>query len=373
MSQQRFLHPWIQQALIRLVAERTGLRIREHDQSLFVESILSRIQELGFSCPERYYGLLLSESTDSQWEWERLASRITNSESFFFRDKGQFKLLRETIIPNVLNHKRQDRTLRICSAGCSTGEEPYSIAMLLTELIPDLTQWTITILGVDLNPVAIQQARMGVYRPWSFRGVDMNIRRQFFREDNGTYHLSEHIKAMVTFQVANLLKDSFSALDYPLESMDLILCRNVFIYFDDVAIAHVLTKLNHALNKSGYLMVGHAELHKQNASQFQITAFEESIVYQRTTGWTTPPRSPLIPPSHARPSGLDVMTPCPQEMTAHRLEALLEQSDIQLQKTALNLLRQLPAGTRIPRLGNLTAAELMHRLQQNLNLINENP
>ncbi|NET33385.1 MAG: protein-glutamate O-methyltransferase CheR [Cyanothece sp. SIO1E1] len=362
MSSTESLNPWLRQAFVQLIANRAGLKIRENDQEIFQEIVFKRTKRVGLSFPENYYQFLESQTEESHEEWQQLIPEITNTESFFFRDKGQFKLLRNHILPNLIQCKAQDQTLRIGSAGCSTGEEPYSIAILLKELIPNLEAWNLTILGVDINSVAIAKAKAGIYRPWSFRGLDNNIKNQFFQEFNGQYHIDSDIKRMVKFQTVNLLRDSFSNLNFALENMDLILCRNVFIYFSESAIKTVLNKFYAALQPSGYLLVGHAELHGQNLNQFQVKVFEESIAYQRPTDDAVRPISSTSMMQATAPDSQKSAT----KIDPQNLGNLLAGNDIKMQQVALNLLRQLPADTKISRLGNLTAAELILQLEQSL-------
>lgn len=363
MFQTELIDPWLKQAFNRLIAERTGLKLRENDQEVFEAVIFSRVQKLRFSFPENYYQLLESDKEESHNEWENLISEITNSESFFFRDKGQFKLLRNRIFPKIIQEKKGDKILRICSAGCSTGEEPYSIAILLKDLMPDLQEWTVTILGVDIDSVAIKKAKRGIYRPWSFRRVDPDIKQRFFTEKNGVYYIAEDIKQMVSFQTVNLVRDSFSNLEFNLEFMDLILCRNVFIYFSDSAIETVLNKFHDALNPFGYLLVGHAELHSQKPNQFQVKLFEESVAYQRVSKTSIHPTPADFLIKNSVSSAQSPATRIDQ----HSLAQLFEGNNVRLQKIALNLLRQLPADTRFPKLGNLTASELIRQTENSLN------
>lgn len=365
MSETDFLDPFLKQAFVRLIGDRTGLKIRDNDQTAFQEIILKRARNAGITSPENYYQFLEVRTGKSLEEWKMLVSEITNIESFFFRDKGQFKLLRNYILPDIIQRQAKDKTLRICSAGCSTGEEPYSLAILLKELMPDLQDWTITILGVDINEVALTRARRGIYRSWSFRGVTSEIKQKFFQEVQDDYHIDPVIRNMVTFQKVNLFKDPFSELRSAIEDIDLIICRNVFIYFNESAIKAVLNKFYEALVPSGYLLVGHAELHSQNPTRFQIKMFEESVTYQRPIKDGIYPKStnvlfPPVPPLIERLS---------EENNSQDCENLFEGQDVKMQEVALNLLRQLPGNVKIARLGNRTASELILQIEQNLKTI----
>lgn len=362
MSSPELLRSWLRQAFIRLVADQTGLKIRDNDQESFGEIIIKRTQGAGLLFPENYYELLDSETDKSRKEWTILISELTNSETFFFRDKGQISLLKHSILPTLLAQKQSSKTLRICSAGCSTGEEPYSIAMLLRELVPDLDPWDLTVLGVDINSASVNKARAGVYRAWSLRGVDKNIKRRFFQEKDGQYHVNKAIRDMVRFQTVNLLNNSFSDPSFDIKDMDLIICRNVFIYFGDAAIKTVLDKFYNALQPSGYLLVGHAELHSQNPTQFQMKVFEESIAYQRPSDRHI--AADILMQSFPAESLPD--SDFSEAAKLRNFENLFAGHDSKMQEVALNLLRQLPADAKISRLGNRTASELILQIQAKL-------
>ncbi|MEM6253190.1 MAG: protein-glutamate O-methyltransferase CheR [Cyanobacteria bacterium P01_D01_bin.156] len=351
----------LQQAFADLITDRIGLVLRKSDQITFQEFLFDRLRTIGLDGPEAYY-LLLNDNTDRcHREWELLILAITNTESFFFRDQGQFNILNNYILPTLIKRNYSQKSLRICSAGCSTGEEPYSIAILLTQLIPDLKNWDLTIFGIDINSKAVEKARAGIYRPWSFRGVDRTVQSRFFRVANNDYQINDAIREMVNFKVVNLVDSSFLDPTLDIKDMDLILCRNVFIYFSDSAIANTLDKFYHALSPSGYLLVGHAELHKQNLDKLHTKIFNESIAYQRPANNNAQAISESIPLQ---------TTSTPKENTDNGgkqdLDALFKGSDIKMKQVALNLLRQLPDDSRIARLGNRKASELILQLENNL-------
>jgi chemotaxis protein methyltransferase CheR len=275
------LNDWLKAAFLRLIVEEMGLEIRKHDHASLDAKIFSRMKALKISFPENYYQLLVSKSMESRQEWQNLVLLLTNPESFFFRDKGHFQLLENYVIPELIQRKQKDRTIRICSAGCSTGEEPYSLAILFKKLIPDLDQWNLLILGLDVNSLSLEKAKAGIYRPWSFRNVPPEIKQQYFKIINNKYHVNPEIKQMSKFQTLNLVKDSYPSLNSEMKEMDLIICRNVFIYFEETAVSKVLEKFYHTLQPNGYLLTGHTELYAQNLSGFQSTLFSEGMIYQR--------------------------------------------------------------------------------------------
>ncbi|MBD0261911.1 MAG: protein-glutamate O-methyltransferase CheR [Tolypothrix sp. Co-bin9] len=278
MSNANFFSVALKEAFIRLIAQHTGLEIRERDQADLSEKIFVRMKALNISFAEDYYQLLESSSQESYQEWQNFVILLTNLESYFFRDKEQFHLLRDRIIPDLIKRKQHNKTIRICSAGCSTGEEPLSLAILLKELIPYPEQWKLTILGVDINQEALKKAKQGIYTPWSLRSIDPEIMQRYFLHFNNQYHLDMQIKQMVKFKYINLVENSFNQENEMID-IDLIICRNVFIYFEASAIAKVLEKFNDILQPSGYLLAGHTELCGQDLSHFETKLFPESLVY----------------------------------------------------------------------------------------------
>lgn len=259
-----------------LILQRLGLVIRPLDRDYFAKKISMRMNAINFVDPQDYYLLLKSRTQESQEEWKNLVTLLTNNESYFFRDKEQIKLLKNHILPKIIHQKQVKKTIRICSAGCSTGEEPYSLAILLQELIPNYKEWNLSIFGIDINQTAINSAKKAIYSPWSFRGVSEGVKRQYFQQVNQQYQLEPRIKKMVQFHLVNLVQEEF-----PFKDIDLFICRNVFIYFNALTITKVVGKIYHALNPDGYLLTGHAELSGQNLSQFNRLSFSQSLIYQR--------------------------------------------------------------------------------------------
>ena len=254
----------MEQALLQqfrqLIATHTGLQIREQEREALGKTLAVRAKSLQLRQPEQYYQLLETGSAQCKAEWKQLIVLLTNQESYFFRDKGQFTLLRDRILPELIKANRERRTLRLWSAGCSTGEEPHSLAMLVDQLLPQRNGWNICILGTDIKEAALEEARLGVYSPWSFRLVEPDLQQRYFKEQQTDYKLDARIRSMVTFRQGNLFKDQFPNTAAGFYDMDLILCRNVFIYFEWTAVSVVIDKFAGTLRDGGYLMTGHLSL-----------------------------------------------------------------------------------------------------------------
>jgi len=263
------------------IAERFGIYIRSQDDANFSKKIHERVQALKLSTYESYCELLSSASDLSQSEWRELIRQVTIAETYFMRDKGHIYLLQNNILPELIKAQQNTRTLRIWSAGCSTGEEAYSIAMLLQELIPDIKNWRLQIIGSDLNPEVVQKARQAVYSDWSLRSLTPKQKSTYFTPQGALWRLNESLCKMVNFYSNNLVDEDFSRTSSEFSNFDLILCRNVFIYFESKAIKKVLHRFQTALKQGCYLMTGHMELHGQKLHGFKVNVFPDAVVYQK--------------------------------------------------------------------------------------------
>ena len=273
----------LRQAFAESIAHKTGIKIRQVEQDSLVQKIWLRIKALQLAAPEQYYQLLNLSGSESEREWQQLIELLTNNESYFFRDRQQLNLLKNQIFPQIIKQKRQQGNLilRIWSAGCSTGQEPYSLAIMLRELLLDIDAWNLAIFGTDIDLAALTQARAGIYSEWSFRDTEPRIKQQYFEFTARNYQIKPLIRQMVTWQKLNLLSDQFPQLFSNLREIDLIVCRNVFIYFASATTGKILTKFYDTLRPDGYLLVGHSELTGQNLSRFQAQIFPQSLIYQR--------------------------------------------------------------------------------------------
>lgn len=271
------------QHLRDMIFNRTGLRVddsRYDDLMELLEALLVETRSISFH--NLLYLLSLRQTTDPVWQ--RLVDLITIGETYFFRNQDQFRVLQETILPQLIAQRRQQdcRFLRIWSAGCSTGEEPYSIAILLRELIPDIETWNITIIGTDLKMANLDFARKGVYREHSFRmETRSDVKGKWFTPQGRHYELNADIRRMVTFAPLNLINDEYPSLHNGLMNFDMIICRNVTIYFEEAVTRQVVKKFHQALTENGWLVVGHAEPMINTHNEFAPRNFENAIFYQK--------------------------------------------------------------------------------------------
>ncbi|MBF0316748.1 MAG: tetratricopeptide repeat protein [Nitrospirae bacterium] len=307
----------------QLISSRIGLQVE--DLRLLQKTIATRVHSLGMPNLHQYYNLLEADSVHSSGEWRHLIESLTTGESYFFRDRGQFEILRTHIFPELIRRKEGQKTIRIWSAGCATGEETYSIAIELFELLPRVRHFNTTIIGTDINPKAVERARTAIYNDWSFRMVDPEVKRRYFVKKHDGWHLDKQIKDMVTFQVGNLVTDSYPHQSKDICDMDLIVCRNVFIYFDKDTVASIIGKFTDTLNESGYLLTGHAELHMLALGALKSFIHPASIIYQKVTGQIEEEKShkpcgaPPLPP--AKTFDGTIITPPPQTFTGMSIKS----------------------------------------------------
>lgn len=263
-----------------LVAQRTGLELRAQELERLAGYVEARRRALALPDAAAYGALLAADTPEAAREWRVLIPAITITESYFFRDRGQFALLRRHILPDIIARARARRRLRVWSAGCAGGEEPYSLAILLSGISTlSNDDWEARILGTDINEEALAHARRGVYSAWSLRELSPEERQRYFVRRTDSWELKEAIRRRVEFRFHNLVTDA-----PPPEAgqgFDLIVCRNVLIYFSRTAAAQAAAGLARALAPGGYLVTGHGELQGLETAVLRAQSFPEAVVYRR--------------------------------------------------------------------------------------------
>jgi chemotaxis protein methyltransferase CheR len=224
--------------------------------------------------------------------WEIILAQLTIGETYFFRNTPQFAALREHILPELIERRRTMHHLRIWSAGCATGEEPYSIAMILADLLPKTEFWQVSILATDINPQFLARARDGLYGSWSFRETPEAVRERFFTPEQNRWRLQPSIRQMVTFARLNLAEPCFPAIFNGTYAQDLILCRNVTIYFDEATTHQLIERFHSTLLPGGWLLVGHAEPQASANQRLELHNFPQTVVYRKRLD--APLFSPLV-------------------------------------------------------------------------------
>ena len=277
--------------LAQLVVQRIGLRIPDDARDRFLGILRERAAHLGYTSLKDYRTFLVGRAAIE--EWEEFARAFTSTETFFFRDHGQFDLLRFHLLPELIDQQCSHKTLHLWSAACSSGEEAYSLAMLVDMLLPQREGWNILILGTDIDSKAIAKAQRGRYGEWSFRMFPAELQQRYFHLEGKQWILEERIRSMVTFRVSNLVSERFPDSNSELHDMALILCRNVFIYFEPAAVFAVATKFAETLSLGGYLLTAHTELIGHPVLELESRLLTEGVVYQRRVN--NPAESCYIP------------------------------------------------------------------------------
>jgi len=321
---------WLSQ-LSKSIADQAGLYFPPERWSDLERGIQSAAPLLGCRDAASCAQLLLSEPLKKE-QIEILATALTVGETYFFREKRSFEILSEQILPELIRARQgSDRRLRIWSAGCCTGEEPYSIAILLDRILPDLRQWHVTILATDVNPNFLKKASIGVFSEWSFRNPPTWLKDNYFRQvDKNHFEILPRIKERVTFAYLNLAEDIYPSLTNNTNAMDLIFCRNVLMYFAAETVKKAAHNFHRSLVDKGWLLISPTELSSELFPQFSSVHFEGAILYQKGEKVSPVPVIPLPQPV------LDFIPPLPEPIPV--LEAKMERPQPTLYERALTLL-----------------------------------
>jgi chemotaxis protein methyltransferase CheR len=265
------------------IADAIGLDFPPSRWNDLQRGLAATSKELGFATPAECARRFLAGPV-AKGQIETLATHLTVGETYFMREYKSFELLAEKIIPAMLRRRRaSDRRLRIWSAACCTGEEAYSIAIILHQAIPDIADWNITLLATDINARFLCKAATGIYGQWSFRQVPAGFRERFFRQvAEQHWEIQPQIKRMVRFAPLNLVEDVYPALANETNAMDVIFCRNVLMYFTPHQARKVVENLHRAQIDDGWLITGSGELSHLSSGPYVPETFEGLTHYRKT-------------------------------------------------------------------------------------------
>ncbi|MBB2203736.1 CheR family methyltransferase [Gluconacetobacter takamatsuzukensis] len=284
-----------QRVLERLAARivaRTGLHYYADKMDLLEMVLQRRMEACGCACPMDYLSRLSDESA-GEAEWRALESAVTIGETFFFRYAEQFHALERTILPDLITRLRPRRTIRIWSVGCSNGAEPYSLAILLHRLLRARGEldWTVDILGTDISVQALERARAAEYGAWSLRDVGASERRQWFRPAASGRHwiLRDVYRRMVRFEYGNIM--DLPSGGGPAGPFDLILCRNVLLYFEATRALELVRALAERLSPPGWLLLGHSDPIGECGDFLETVTFAGTVAF-RAAGSRHGPAAP---------------------------------------------------------------------------------
>lgn len=261
--------------LRRIANERTGIVVNDDKFDMFYARLSRRVRKLGLNDFSQYCKFIKNDKGGE--EVLELVNAITTNLTSFFRENHHFEYLRDTALPELKNENRNERKIRIWSAGCSTGEEPYSLAITLKENLPATGGWDARILATDIDSNVLSQASKGVYALDRINGIPKpQLRRWFMKgqgKQAGTARLKPEVRSLIDFGQLNLMEKW--TVDGP---MDVIFCRNVVIYFDRASKTKLIDRYADNLKDGGYLFVGHSESLFKITERFQLIG---NTIYQK--------------------------------------------------------------------------------------------
>lgn len=275
-----------------LITERFGIFFGPESRASLERRLRPRLTVRGLTSFSDYYQLLKYSPVSAE-EWEEASEQLTTHETYFFREDYQLRAFRDELLPMFAERLRARRRLQVWSAGCSTGEEAYTIAMLILES-GLFSNWDVRVYGSDLSKRCIATARRGIYGPSSFRTTPPAVKQRWFvpagnHESSGppTFGLSPEVRALCHFGQLNMLDDERTRL---VGLCDAIFCRNVLIYFDAQNRRHVIDMFHERLVPGGVLLLGHAESLLNVSTAFELLHLKEDLVYRK------PVVKSLLPP-----------------------------------------------------------------------------
>ncbi|HEY3738333.1 MAG TPA: protein-glutamate O-methyltransferase CheR [Bryobacteraceae bacterium] len=258
----------------------TGLAYYLERDADFLERIGTRLAELGLpDCAA--YSALLEDDRAGRPEMDVMAARLNIGETYFFRDPEQLDAIRDVALPDLLERNQSSRRLRIWSAGCANGSEPYSLAILLErDLNARLLGWNVSVVGTDISPQALKEATEGRYGDWALRTTSDEVRQECFARSGERWAIRPQYRKHVSFAQLNLADESVQP---PCEGgkFDLIVCRNVMIYFSAELKARLIRRFRESLANGGWLVVGAVEHDLENFKNFRTVPAPGATLYQR--------------------------------------------------------------------------------------------
>jgi chemotaxis protein methyltransferase CheR len=255
-----------------------GIFFDDGSKFLLERRLTRRLEQRQLRSFEEYYHFLRYDRKREE-ELAVLVDNLTTNETYFFRESPQLRAFSEEILPELREVLADRKVIRIWSAGCSTGEEPYTIAILLLESGDWWRDWQVEILGSDINQRVLHAARKGVYKKSAHRVTSPEMLSKYFiEEEKGNYRIADRVRELVSFSYLNLLDPYKTSL---ISNMDVIFCRNVIIYFDKEAKKKVIGSFHEKLRSGGYLLLGHSESLINISNAFALRTLKNDMVYQK--------------------------------------------------------------------------------------------
>ncbi len=255
---------------------KTGIKF-EMSKRYFVDKRLTeRMKATGSESFRQYFTTLRFQATGD--ELQRLTNLLTVNETYFMREDYQFRSLVDSVLPDIITRHDRSRPIRIWCVPSSSGEEPYSIAMYLLEEWPGIEEWNVELMASDIDTQILQTARQGIFSERSIRNVPPSWKRKYFTKTEAGYQVAQDIRDAVDFSRINL---SEPADVRKMRNIDVIFCRNLLIYFDDLSRKLAAEYMYESLSPGGYICLGHTESMGRISSLYRVRKFPAAIVYQR--------------------------------------------------------------------------------------------
>ena len=255
---------------------RTGISFESSKRYFVDKRLVERIEVTGTGTFRGYFTLLRFQASGE--ELQQLTNLMTVNETYFLREEYQFRCLVDSILPEIVRHRTSAAPIRIWCIPSSSGEEPYSVAMYLLEHWRGLNEWNVEIISSDIDTSILRRARAGRYSARSVQNMPATWLQKYFKRVGDEYQLSNDIREGVEFTRVNL---SAPADTIRYRNFDVIFCRNLLIYFDDISRQTAAETFYEALNPGGFICLGHSESMSRISSLFKVRKFPEAIVYQK--------------------------------------------------------------------------------------------
>lgn len=255
-------------ALRTLIYENIGIEIRPHKRHLLINRLTKRLRHLGIGAFSDYLRFL-DESAFSKQELTELIDAVTTNKTDFFREPKHYDVLRDSVIPAIVRESgRSNRTIRLWSSACSSGEEPYTLAICLSEYLREYPGWKFEILASDVSETMLRTAVSGIYEENKIKPVPFDLLRKYFLKGERRYKVDPELARKVTFKKINL------KMDYQrmLSGFDIVFCRNVLIYFNNESQRQIIDKHWRVLRPGGFLFLGHSETMHGGGPRFEYVA-----------------------------------------------------------------------------------------------------
>jgi len=290
------LSPKLYNTLHLFVQEKFGLNFPLERQNDLERELTNACFALGIKDLVAFVDLISTQEL-KRHQLEIIANSLTIGETYFLREKKVFEILEQNVLISLIESKKgRSKSLTIWSAGCSTGEEVYSIAMILNSLAPLLKGWKIKVIGTDLNTESLKKAEKGIYGQWSFRTSSSFVKEKYFTKTaQNSYQVSDRLRKNVSFQFFNLANES-SFSQFAPGSVDIIFCRNVLMYFAEETRKKIIQKFKGVLSDDGWLILSLSEISSTLNKHFKMVNFPHAILYKKENGYQPDKASSAVLP-----------------------------------------------------------------------------